>query len=192
MLPSSASANLTYPKDNFHCFSVRLWTLFCRKYNGFEVVRVPQKCSALLHKKQAKSTQGTRIASENKSLRKQEIVPQGAYLLLFLCCAAFHFLLNLVDCPHQRFNIQVGVDRFGERHGTGVSDNLLEYGLAYMGLCQRGDAGVPGTVRRLAISKLLHYAYQRTDTCRRVWISAEQYRQIIRVGMDNLPAFFRT
>ena len=87
--PSSASANLTYPRDNFHCFSVRLWTLFCRKLDGFGVVRVPRKCSVLLRKEQARSTQGTRIASENKSLMKQEIVPQGAYLLLFLCCTAF-------------------------------------------------------------------------------------------------------
>ena len=89
-LRSSASANLTYQRDNFHCFSVRLWTLFCRKLDGFGVVRVPQKCSVLLRKEQARSTQGTRIASENKSLMKQEIVPQGAYLLLFLCCTAFH------------------------------------------------------------------------------------------------------
>ena len=88
-LRSSASANLTYPRDNFHCFSVRLRTLFCRKLDGFGVVRVPQKCSVLLRKEQARSTQGTRIASENKSLMKQEIVPQGAYLLLFLCCTAF-------------------------------------------------------------------------------------------------------
>lgn len=79
------------PRDNFHCFSVRLWTLFCRKLDGFGVVRVPQKCSVLLRKEQARSTQGTRIASENKSLMKQEIVPQGAYLLLF--CAARLFLL---------------------------------------------------------------------------------------------------
>ena len=88
-LRSSASANLTYPRDNFHCFSVRLWTLFCRKLDAFGVVRVPQKCSILLRKEQARSTQGTRIASENKSLMKQEIVPQGAYLLLFLCCTTF-------------------------------------------------------------------------------------------------------
>ena len=77
------------PRDNFHCFSVRLWTLFCRKLDVFGVVRVPQKCSVLLRKEQARSTQGTRIASENKNLMKQEIVPQGAYLLLFLCCTAF-------------------------------------------------------------------------------------------------------
>ena len=86
---SSASANLTYPRDNFHCFSVRLWTLFCRKLDVFGVVRVPRKYSVLLRKEQARSTQGTRIASENKSLMKQEIVPQGAYLLLFLCYTAF-------------------------------------------------------------------------------------------------------
>lgn len=93
---SSASANLTYPRDNFHCFSVRLWTLFCRKLDGFGVVRVPQKCSVLFRKEQARSTQGTRIASENKSLMKQEIVPQGAYLLLF--CAARLFLLPFRSC----------------------------------------------------------------------------------------------
>ena len=95
-LRSSASANLTYPRDNFHCFSVRLWTLFCRKLDGFGVVRVPQKCSVLLRKEQARSTQGTRIASENKSLMKQEIIPQGAYLLLF--CAARLFLLPFRSC----------------------------------------------------------------------------------------------
>ena len=93
---SSASANLTYPRDNFHCFSVRLWTLFCRKLDGFGVVRVPQKYSVLLRKEQVRSTQGTRIASENKSLMKQEIVPQGAYLLLF--CAARLFLLPFRSC----------------------------------------------------------------------------------------------
>ena len=93
---SSPSANLTYPRDNFHCFSVRLWALFCRKLDGFGVVRVPQKCSVLLRKEQARSTQGTRIASENKSLMKQEIIPQGAYLLLF--CAARLFLLPFRSC----------------------------------------------------------------------------------------------
>jgi hypothetical protein len=45
-------------------------------------VRGPRKWSVLLRKKQARSTQGTRIASE-KSLMKQEIIPQGVYLLLF-------------------------------------------------------------------------------------------------------------
>ena len=35
-------------------------------------------------------------------------------------------VLDLVDCLHQCFNIQVGVDTFGERHGTGVSHNLLD------------------------------------------------------------------
>ena len=84
------------PRDNFHCFSVRLWMLFCRKLDVFGVVRVPQKCSVLLRKEQARSTQGTRIASENKSLMKQEIVPQGAYLLLF--CAARLFLLPFRSC----------------------------------------------------------------------------------------------
>ena len=82
------NVNLSYPRDNFHGFSVRLWTLLCGKFNSFGVVRVPQMCSVLLHKKQAGSTQGAKIASENNSLMKQEIVPQGARLLLF-CCAAF-------------------------------------------------------------------------------------------------------
>ena len=95
-LRSSASANLTYPRDNFHCFSVRLWTLFCRKLDGFGVVRVPRKWFVLLRKEQARSTQGTRIASENKNLMKQENVPQGAYLLLF--CAARLFLLPFRSC----------------------------------------------------------------------------------------------
>jgi len=45
------------------------------------------------------------------------------------------FRLDLVDCLHQCFNIQVGVDTFGERHGTGVPHNLLDHGLVYMGLC---------------------------------------------------------
>ena len=87
---------LSSPRDNFHCFSVRLWTLFCRKLDAFGVVRVSQKCSVLLRKEQVRSTQGTRIASENKSLMKQEIVPQGAYLLLF--CVARLFLLPFRSC----------------------------------------------------------------------------------------------
>ena len=56
----------------------------------------------------------------------------------------------------------MGVDTFGERHGTGVSHNLLDHGLVYMGLCQHGDAGVPGTVWRLVISKLLHQGCEVT------------------------------
>lgn len=93
---------------------------------------------------------------------KQEIVPQGAYLLLFCVVRLFHHFLNLVDCLYQCFNIQVGVDTFGERHCTGVSDNLLNHGLVYMGFCQHGDAGMPGTVRRLVISKLLHQGCEVT------------------------------
>ena len=102
-LRSSASDNRllrlyqkVYKTPENQGFSVRLWTLFCRKLDGFGVVRVPQKCSVLLRKEQARSTQGTRIASENKSLMKQEIVPQGAYLLLF--CAARLFLLPFRSC----------------------------------------------------------------------------------------------
>ncbi len=145
-----------YPRDNFHCFSVRLWMLFCRKIGCFwSCESFLKKCSVLLRKEQARSTQGTRIASENKSLMKQEIVPQGAYLLLFVPHGFSFFRLDLVDCLHQCFNIQVGVDTFSERHCTGVSDNLLNHGLVYMGFCQHGDAGMPGTVRRLVISKLL-------------------------------------
>lgn len=95
-LPSSASANLTYPRDNFHCFSVRLRTLFCRKWDGFGGVSVPQMCSIFFCKEHTRSTQGTKIASKNKSLLKQEIVPQGAYLLLFY--AARLFLLPFRSC----------------------------------------------------------------------------------------------
>ena len=56
----------------------------------------------------------------------------------------------------------MGIDTFSERHGTGVSHNLLDHGLVYMGLCQHGYAGVPGTVRRLVISKLLHQGREVT------------------------------
>ena len=56
----------------------------------------------------------------------------------------------------------MGVDTSGERHGTGVPHNLLDHGLVYMGLCQHGDAGVPGTVWRLVISKLLHQGCEVT------------------------------
>ena len=62
---------------------------FAGKFSTFGAVRGPRKCSVLFRKEQVRSTQGTRSASENKSLMKQEIVPQGAYLLLFLCCTAF-------------------------------------------------------------------------------------------------------
>ena len=55
---------------------------FAGKFSTFGAVRGPRKWSVLLRKKQARSTQGTRIASE-KSLMKQEIIPQGVYLLLF-------------------------------------------------------------------------------------------------------------
>ena len=47
------------------------------------VVRVSQKCSALYCEEQEKSTQGTRISSESRRLMKQEMVPQGVYLLPF-------------------------------------------------------------------------------------------------------------
>ena len=56
-----------------------------------------RKCSVLLRKEQARSTQGTRIASENKSLMKQEIVPQGACLLLF---CVVRFSSPLKSCRH--------------------------------------------------------------------------------------------
>ena len=73
------------PSANFPYFSVRLTTSICRKFSAFGAVRGPRKWSVLLRKKQARSTRGTRIASE-KSLMKQEIIPQGVHLLLF--CAA--------------------------------------------------------------------------------------------------------
>ena len=78
-----------------------------------------------------RSTQETKAVSENKSLMKQEIVPQGTYLLLFR--AVLHLLLNPVDCLHKCFNVQVGVDTFGERHGTRASHNFLDDRLVYMG-----------------------------------------------------------
>ena len=112
-------------------------------------------CSVFFCKEHTRSTQGAKIASENKSLMKQEIVPQGAYLLLFCAVRFLHLLLNTVDCLHQCFNIQVGIDTFGERHGTRVSHNLLDHGLVYVRLCQHGDAGVPGTVWRLVIVRVL-------------------------------------
>ena len=56
----------------------------------------------------------------------------------------------------------MGIDTFSERHGTGVSNNLLDRGLVYMGFCQHGDAGMPGTVWRLVISKLLHQGCEVT------------------------------
>ena len=76
------------PRDNFHCFSVRLWTLFCRKLDGFGVVRVPRKWSVLLRKKQARSTQGTRIASEKKPYEAGDHSARSASPA-FLCCTAF-------------------------------------------------------------------------------------------------------
>ena len=73
------------PRDNFHCFSVRLWTLFCRKLDAFGVVRVPQKCSVLLRKEQARN--------KNRK-RKQKPYEAGdrsarSVSPAFLCCTAF-------------------------------------------------------------------------------------------------------
>ena len=93
---------------------------------------------------------------------KQEIVPQGAYPLLFSAVQLFHHFLNLVDYRQQCFNIQVGVDAFGERYGTGVSHNLLDYGLVFMDFCHHGDPGMPSTVRHLVISKLFHQEREAT------------------------------
>ncbi len=75
---------------------------------------------------------------------KQEIVPQGADLLLF----RYHQfssiqLSDFVDCLHKRFNIQMGINSLCEGHGTCVTDDLLNHGLIYMGFCQLCDAGVP-------------------------------------------------
>lgn len=96
-------ALLSSPRDNFHCFSVRLWTLFCRKLDGFGVVRVPRKWSVLLRKERARSTQGTRIAIA-KACEKQKPYEAGdrstrSVSPAFLCCAAFHssFVLRFVE-----------------------------------------------------------------------------------------------
>ena len=74
---------------------------------------------------------------------KQEIVPKERISCFFVLHGFSFFRLDLVDCLHQCFNIQVGVDTFSERHGTGVPHNLLDHGLVCMGLCQHGDAGMP-------------------------------------------------
>ena len=84
-LRSSASANLTYPRDNFHCFSVRLWTLFCRKLDVFGVVRVSQKCSVLLRKEH------TRNKNRKRKQKSYEAGDRSARSVspAFLCCTAF-------------------------------------------------------------------------------------------------------
>ena len=94
--------------------------------------------------------------------KNRRYAPCGTISCFFVLHGFSFFRLDLVDCFHQCFNIQVGVDTFGERHGTGVSNNLLDRGLVYMGFCQHGDAGMPGTVRRLVISKLLHQGCEVT------------------------------
>ena len=86
---SSASAEFSTSQDvSGRCFA--------REYAVFWAVRSYQKWSVLLRKEQARSTQGTKIASQNKSFQKQEIIPQGVHLLLFY--AAQFFLLAFRSC----------------------------------------------------------------------------------------------
>lgn len=83
--------------------------------------------------------------------------PQGEHLLLFRYqLFSWCTFLNLVDCLHQGLNVQVGVNTFGERHGTGVSDNLLNHGLIHMRFCQHRDTGVSGVVGCVVEADLLH------------------------------------
>ena len=82
--------------------------------------------------------------------------PQGVHLLLF-CYQRFHCIpLYFVDRLHEGFNVQVGVNTFGERHCTGVSDDLLDHGLIYMRFCQHGDTGVSCIMGLVVEANLLH------------------------------------
>ena len=80
------------------------------------------------HKEQ-ESQAKTKALGSRRSFRKERIS------CFFVLHGFSFFRLDLVDCLHQCFNIQVGVDTFGERHGTGVSHNLLDHGLIHMGFC---------------------------------------------------------
>ena len=113
--------------------------------------------------------------------------PQGEHLLLF-CYQLFSWctLLNLVDCLHQGFNIQVGVNTFGERHGTRVSDNLLNHGLIHMRFCQHGDAGVSGVVGRVVEADLLHQG------CKIAVIIVSVVKVLLVRGMQQVFAFERS
>lgn len=82
--------------------------------------------------------------------------PQGVHLLLFRYQRNHCILLYFVDRLHKGFNVQVGVNTFGEHHCTGVSDDLLDHGLIYMCFCQHGDTGVSCIMGLVVEVNLLH------------------------------------
>ena len=82
--------------------------------------------------------------------------PQGVHLLLFGYQRFHYILLYFVDRLHKGINVQVGVNTFGERHCTGVSDDLLDHGLIYMRFCQHGDTGVSCIMGLVVKADLLH------------------------------------
>ena len=105
----------------------------------------------------------------------------------FFVISCFHsILLNLVDCLHQGFNVQVGVNTFGERHGTGVSNNLLNHGLIHMRFCQHGDTGVSGVVGRVVEADLLHQG------CKIAVIIVSVVKVLLVRGMQKVFAFERS
>lgn len=82
--------------------------------------------------------------------------PQGVHLLLFRYQRFHCILLYFVDRLHKGINVQVGVNTFGERHCTGVSDDLFDHGLIYMRFCQHGDTGVSCIMGLVVKADLLH------------------------------------
>ena len=82
--------------------------------------------------------------------------PQGVHLLLFRYQRFHCILLYFVDRLHEGFNVQVSVNTFGERHCTGVSDDLFDHGLIYMRFCQHGDTGVSCIMGLVVEANLLH------------------------------------
>ena len=82
--------------------------------------------------------------------------PQGVHLLLFRYQRFHCILLYFIDRLHEDFNVQVGVNTFGERRCTGVSDNLLDHSLICMLFCQYGDTGVSCIMGLVVKTNLLH------------------------------------
>ena len=58
----------------------------------------------------------------------------------------FPTLLDFVDSLHQGFYIKMRVDFLCQRHGTGVTDNLLDHCRVHMGVSQHADASVASIV----------------------------------------------
>ena len=82
--------------------------------------------------------------------------PQGVHLLLFCCQLFDYILLYFVDCLHKGFDVQVGVNTFVDRHCTGVSNDVLDYGLIYMRFYQHRDTGVSCIMGLAAEVDLFH------------------------------------